>query len=497
MAKKALVKALEDIVGPEYVSDADFICAAYARNTDAALPDRPPDVVVRPGSVEEVQKIVRIANRFKVPIYQRGAGLDLMGGAKPIEEGGIVMDLTRMNKIIEIDEQNQVVIAECGISWSELNKPLFEKGFYTGCMGAGSSQSATLGGALSNNTSGGGGAALYGTASDNCIGLEVVLPQGDVIRTGSWASVYVKTPFCRYVLGPDFTGLFLGDNGILGIKTKAAMRIYPKPKFVGYKTWHMPAEGEVERATKIFLEISREGGLGCWDVYYQPAFITTILTDLDVIKGWKGLRDRATMWYVTVAYSQEELDANMRKLDEIFKKHGCEPFGDKIEEGNFARYYWELQGHWTYYHYFWGGLGPGSCPTADCYMIPITDLPRVVKLHDEWYEKRMEWFQKAGGAISGWVVFLAGPAPPQHLDFVHGFVQFLQPEYREINRKIWLDYIHNVLIKYGGCNYWLGEVGSRALIDAGAFTGPYYNFLRTIKYALDPNRILSPGKFYL
>nr|MDO8134733.1 FAD-binding oxidoreductase [Candidatus Njordarchaeum guaymaensis] len=95
-----IYKAIEDAVGSKYVSEEDFVRQAYGRSNDGALPERWPDVVVRPRSADEVSQILRIANRNKTPVVPRGGGCDISGGSKPIEGGGIVIDLTRMNKII-------------------------------------------------------------------------------------------------------------------------------------------------------------------------------------------------------------------------------------------------------------------------------------------------------------------------------------------------------------------------------------------------------------
>lgn len=489
---KELLGAIAEVVGEEYVSDDDFIRHAYSKNVDATFPYRWPDLVVRPESTDEIQEIVRIANRFKTPIIPRGAGCDLSGGAKPIEEGGIVLDLTRMNKVVDLDEEAMLVTAECGITWGELNAFLMKKGFYTGTMGPGSGMAATIGGGLSNNSAGGGGAFKYGPCTEQCVGLEVVLPKGNVIKTGSAASVFVKKPFARYVAGPDLTGLFLGDNGIMGIKSKATLRVFQKEEHVDYKTFYMDGLESVENATKIIMKVQKEGGLGCWDLYFMPLVTVDTMKRYEIHKHWDVIPEAAAViFYVTVANSGRELEANVESLDTIFNDQGAVALGPEVEDGNWAKFHLENQGHWQFFHLTWGLLGSGSMATASCHMIRTEDLPKWDQLFEEWYGKRVEWFEDAGAAGSYTVFTL-----PNHLDFVSGFTMINKPEYWERNRRLWLDWI-KTYIRNGGVNYWLGEAISRAYIEVGAFPGPYYDLLKSIKHTLDPNGIISPGKFYL
>ncbi|GAH97457.1 unnamed protein product [marine sediment metagenome] len=199
--------------------------AAYSRNVDPAFPDRWADIIVRPQSTEEVSEIIKIANKYKIHMVPRGGGADLVGGS--VTEGGILLDLTRMNQILEINETDYYCEVECGITWGILVSELQKKGLTTGVLGPGSGYSATIGGGLSNSTAGF-GSTKYGLVPDICLGVEVVLPnpQGTILRTGAAANKYAK-PFCRYGVAPDFTGLFMGDVGTMGIKTKAFLKIFP------------------------------------------------------------------------------------------------------------------------------------------------------------------------------------------------------------------------------------------------------------------------------
>ena len=226
---KNAYKEIEDAIGQDYITEKDFMKAAYSRNVDPAFPDRWADMIVRPETPQEVSDIVKIANKYKIHMVPRGGGADLVGGS--VTQGGILIDLTRMNNIIEINEDDYYCVVESGVTWGALLSEIFPRGLTTGVTGPGSGFSATIGGGLSNSTAGG-GSTKYGVVPDICLGVEVVLPnpQGTIIRTGAAASKYAK-PFCRYGVAPDFTGLFMGDVGTMGIKTKAFLRLFPDPPF--------------------------------------------------------------------------------------------------------------------------------------------------------------------------------------------------------------------------------------------------------------------------
>ncbi len=492
-------KAIEDIVGSKYVSQDDFVRQTYGRSNDGALPERWPDVVVRPGLTDEVSQILNIANRHKTPVVPRGGGCDISGGSKPIEGGGIVIDLTRMNKIINIDEQSLTVTAQAGITWAQLNSVLSEKGYYTGNLGPGSGLSAAIGGGLCHHSVGGGGGAKYGTCTEHVVALQVVLPQGDIIQTGSNASVYVKEPFCRYGLGPDLCAMFLGDQGILGVKTEATLEIFPKPPYHAAKTFTLKEPSDV-KAAKIWLAWRKRGELGIYDSQYWPQLTVqgyggTLVPQVDfpLFKPWKGL-NKAIFFYTMEGETQEELESKQKIVDKIVLENSGEPFGDTIEEGNWAKWHYEGSGHWQNFHPFWGSIGPGSIPCSTEHHLPIHRFPEVNKKLGDWEIKNMDKLTKAGPAISALAMALLCGHTAVEMDC--GLVVWQDETKRELNYELWMDQL-KMLAKEGGMPYVMGEAISRAFVAAGAYPGPYYDLLRSIKSTLDPNRILSPGKFYL
>ncbi len=212
-----LVKELEDIVGEENVltSPEDLLCYSY----DSTVLEHLPDVVVLPNSSDEVAATVELANREKIPLVPRGAGTNLAGGTIPIE-GGIVLTLTRMTRILEIDAINMVAVAQPGVVTGRLQTEVAKKGLYYPPDPA-SLKVTTLGGNVAMNA-GGPHALKYGVTSDYVMGLEVVLPRGQVIRTGGKA--------IKNVTGYNLTQLFVGSEGTLGVVTEITLRLIPQPQ---------------------------------------------------------------------------------------------------------------------------------------------------------------------------------------------------------------------------------------------------------------------------
>jgi FAD/FMN-containing dehydrogenase len=219
-----LQEHLVGIVGKANVSTAAKDLVYYG--TDLSLRDvAAADAVVQPGSTDEVAAVVRIANETGTPVYPRGGGLSYTLGYTPTEDGGILLDTSRLNKIVEVDVNAMSITAQAGCTWRQLHEALSEKHLRLAFWGPLSGEGSTLGGCIANNVAWY-GSAKYGTAGDTLLGLEVVTPNGEVIRTGSGAHVDGWRHFRYY--GPDLTGLFVGDCGAFGIKTEATFELIPE-----------------------------------------------------------------------------------------------------------------------------------------------------------------------------------------------------------------------------------------------------------------------------
>ena len=217
--KRALRGELEAIVGRGAVlSDPDELLVY--ESDGLTLFRALADFVVFPTSSEHVAAVVRLANREGLPFVARGAGTGLSGGCLPAE-GGIVISMMRMNRVLEVDYENQLAIVEPGLVNLHLSWRVGPRGYYY-APDPSSQQACTIGGNIANN-SGGPHTLKYGVTTNHVLGLEVVLPDGEIVWLGG------KT---RETLGYDLPGVFVGSEGTFGIATKIVVRILKKPQAV-------------------------------------------------------------------------------------------------------------------------------------------------------------------------------------------------------------------------------------------------------------------------
>ncbi len=217
--------SLAEIVGEDYVSNKEEEVYLYARDP-GLMPAHEPDYVVVPQTAEEIQKIVRLANKEKIPVVPMGAGMALTGLVIPLK-GGIVIDMKRMNKILEVHEKARHVIVEGGTSHGLL-KSYLEKNYPRLRHSIPDSPSTAT---IAANVMIHGQGRLtqqYGFNSDMVTGLEVVLPSGEICKVGSCA----VSPdwFSKGAPLPDLSGLFLGWFGATGIITKVGLGLYPRKR---------------------------------------------------------------------------------------------------------------------------------------------------------------------------------------------------------------------------------------------------------------------------
>lgn len=243
MLHSSLIEEIKYIVGKENVltSFEERLCYGYD-STPAAFP---PDLVVRPSSTEEIQKIIELANLYLFPVIPRGAGTGLSGGSVPIK-GGVVLDLTRMDQILEIDEENLVAVVESGVVTARLQEEVEKRGLFYPPDPA-SLKTSTIGGNVAE-CAGGPRGFKYGVTRDYILGLEVVTPTGDLLKIGG------KT--VKNVTGYDLVRLFTGSEGTLGIITKIILRLIPKPEA---KKTMMAVYPRIDDATQTVTLIIRKG----------------------------------------------------------------------------------------------------------------------------------------------------------------------------------------------------------------------------------------------
>ncbi len=215
----AHLDAFRQIAGDDFVFVDEEVLGNYAHDETEDLHFLP-DVVIKPGSAEEISAILKICNQHKIPVTPRGAGTGLSGGALP-HLGGVLLSIERLNRIIEIDERNLQVTTEPGVITEVLQDAVKLKGlFYP--PDPSSRGSCMIGGNIAEN-SGGPKAVKYGVVKDYVLNLEVVLPTGEITWTG--ANVL------KNATGYNLTQLIVGSEGTLGIVTKAVLKLIPLPKY--------------------------------------------------------------------------------------------------------------------------------------------------------------------------------------------------------------------------------------------------------------------------
>jgi glycolate oxidase len=217
MIEPRVVERLQDIVGVDHVStdEADLICYSY----DATQQQFQPDVVVHPANASEISLILQLANAERIPVYPRGAASGFTGGSLPTK-GGIVLGTTRLDRILKIDEDNLVAHLEPGVITEELQQAVEAVGLFYPPDPA-SLKFSTMGGNVAE-CAGGPRCVKYGVTKDYVLGLEVVTPQGEIIRTGGETM--------KGVVGYDLTKLMVGSEGTLGVITKLIVKLLPLPE---------------------------------------------------------------------------------------------------------------------------------------------------------------------------------------------------------------------------------------------------------------------------
>jgi glycolate oxidase len=302
MIAKPLVDELRRIVGKANVLDAAVDLQLY--QYDAYLEERRPDAVVFVHSTDEAAGVVRACNKYDVPFVPRGGGTNLSGGTIPFK-GGVVLEMIRMNRILEVDRPNLRARVQPGLFNLELGTALAPLG-YQYLPDPASQKAATLGGNVAEN-SGGPHCFKYGVTTNHVLGLTVVLPDGEVATIGGKA---LDRP------GYDLTGVFVGSEGTLGICTEVVVRIVRLAE--GVKTM-LAIYDSIEEGSETVSAIVAAGMV--------PA--TLEMMDQLVIKAVEesihcGLPlDCATVLIIEVDGLKDDLDAQVQAILDLCKAHGA------------------------------------------------------------------------------------------------------------------------------------------------------------------------------
>ena len=225
-----LIDFLTEAVGAQHVSDATHAMRAYAHDSSVNPPGPAPGVAVAPETTEQVAKIVGKANDLGVSVMPRGGGANIHGYTAGREGESVLLDMTRMRRVVHLDPVSRFVTAEAGIVLGELSRHVEEHGLFVHTVGV-PQYVDSLGGVMSGQE--GGGQNIDNNPNWRYVlGFKVVLPNGAIVQTGSGPGTNVNAAhtFGRTFGAPDATGLFLGDCGAFGIKTEVTLQVFPDRK---------------------------------------------------------------------------------------------------------------------------------------------------------------------------------------------------------------------------------------------------------------------------
>ena len=454
---KNLVRQIEAIVGKENVlsSIEDLICYGY----DATNLEVLPGLVVFPSSAKEISEILILANKNRFPVVPRGMGTGFSGGSLPVY-GGVVLVTTRLNRILEVDTENLIAVVEPGVVTGDFQKEVEKLGLYYPPDPA-SQLYCSLGGNVAE-CAGGPRAVKYGVTKDYVLGLEVVLPTGEIIETG------VKT--MKGVVGYDLTKLFVGSEGTLGIVTKIILRLLPLPD--ARKTAMVLFRDVEDAATAVSRIISSKIVPSTLELM-DHASIQCVEDYLNM-----GLpKDAGALLLIEVDGDREVLPKYMAKIDEITS--GLNRLEMKIAENDE-----ETQTLWKARR----ALSPASYrlnPTkmAEDITVPRTEIATFIreakKIADERNLKIINFGHAGDGNLHTSIM----------IDEKNGDEKERAEEA--------IEEIFKLTVRLGGTLS--GEHG------VGTTKAPYLHLelkhdaievMKKIKSVLDPNNILNPGKIF-
>ena len=450
---------LRKIVG-ERISDSLTERCCYA--SDASQVRGMPDYVVRPKSASEVSSILRLCNDLEIPVTARGAGTGLAGGAVPAK-GGIVLDMSGMNRIIEIDIENQQVIVEPGVVQERLNQALKPYGFFFP-PDPGSSAVCTIGGMISYNSSGM-RCVKYGTTRNYILDLEVVLSDGRIIKTGS--------KMLKSAAGYDLTRLFVGSEGTLGIITEAGLKIVPRPlsrrlvvasfdnaEIAGMAVVKVFSSGITPSACEILDRTTLKVLKRCDPNLALPNEGDVILFEVDGTESSTAEDVKRIAETCTSLAKNIQIASSLSDMDAIWAARKLVGAAVSRIDPTKTRIY-----------------------VAEDVGVPIKEIPALIKriqeISNEFDLPAMKYGHIGDGNLH-----------------VALFIDVMDEDQWDRLRKA-ADRIHRMAIELGGTvssEHGIGLARAEYMADQ---VGPALDVMRAIKKALDPKGILNPGKMGL
>ncbi|MFX1445279.1 MAG: FAD-binding oxidoreductase [Promethearchaeota archaeon] len=470
MNNSEIVAELESVVGERFVSDKAEITYLYHYDFVTAEPEGKCDVAIIPGSAGEVQEIVKIANKYKIPLIPWVSGINFGSIATP-RKGGIVVDMRRMNRVLEVNEDDMYAVVEGGITWADLkgyldkHHPNFRAGITWSPPGTGVVPSCLCYGMFDLGM-------LGGTGAEFVNGIEAVLGSGELVRVGSCSLSnywYGRQPL------PDLAGLFIGWEGSTGIVTKMGIKLWPKLPF---REDFTGGTLRMDDGVPVLLKLSK-AGLGICDIVivnFGWGQSIQELNERDAVKDAvaENMPDCISV-ITTQAYTEKQHEAQCEAIKDLCKKGGIQLLAASDGVEAIKRPPIHLWGCWNFSR-GGGGQWIGSyCSTRD--IVKYYNLSRKVCLK---YDKIPQFYSR---------ILFGG-----HYCVARSNVNFNKNDPKEIEnaRKI-LHEIHDEVQNLGGVvmykpPLWAVDYYKRKTIPGTA------KLIDDIKKLLDPNNIMNPGQ---
>lgn len=459
---------LEDAVGAQHVIDLEeerkelsmdqYWLTHMWKEKNQRIPL--PYFIVRPGSTKETARVMQICNTYKVPVVVRGGGSGTQGGAATLY-GGILLDVNRMDAIIDVDEDSLILTAQPGINGRELENFLNQKGLMLAHYPA-SVDMATLGGYLAARGSGV-MSTKYGKAEDMVLSLEVVLPNGKVIDTLSLPN---------HACGPDLLQLFVGSEGTLGVITKIRMRLDPIPETRLFRMIQFPSvnagldAGKEIMLSRLYPTVMR---------LYDPGSTKRSLYDI-------GLDVHGVNMILMFDGFKEIAKFHQERVLNICKKYGGVDLGNEHGE------YW-----WNHRYDFYKPPHQPSYPLLYGTVESVTTYSNIKKLYVE--KKRLvegkykQWDAQYMAHFSHWY-------PWGTMIYDRFYIEEPPKDAQEVFRlhnQIWAD-CSRVSLENGGLLNEHHGIGFKLGWLMREQYGSGFDVLLNIKKTIDPKGIMNPGK---
>ena len=460
MKTSKLIKDLKNSLSKNNVLDALEERYAYSQDaTNLRNIKNIPDAVVFVENIEQVQNVVRIANKYSVPIICRGAGTNVVGACST-EHGGVVLNFSKMNKILEINHENMTARVEAGVVLGDLQKEVEKLGlFYP--PDPSNLVVSTIGGSIAQS-SGGAKSFKYGTTKDYVIDLKVVMANGDILHTGSNT--------IKNATGYNLNTLFVGSEGTLGIVVEATLKLIPKP--------------ESKKVLMAYFDTVKDAISTVNKIIEQRIFPATIdFMDKNAIQTVEKfypanlLTDKEASLIIEIDGFECSMDYQENIIINILKNSGASAIQASHNEDEYNRI-------WTARRSSMGAcakLKPNV--TTDDVIVPRKNLEKLVLGIREICEKYNLTVCMVGHVGDGSV------HPQIPIDYNN------EDEYKRY--KIAKSEIYNLTAKLGGILSGEHGVGSvkREYIDK-VVNSVALDYMRQIKKTFDPKNILNPYKIF-